>query len=349
MKQFLLSVITIVYILLNSDFANAQITDVITNINQPTAIYKSGKDLYFGDFIGGLSKVDLSSSNPPITILTANGTYRTAVDGTDLYVSRDSEGIISKLDISTNNHTSSDIIVNLDEPGGLAINGNDLYFTEVNLGQICKINISQPNPIKTIVASGLLYPSGLTLKDNYLYIAEAAGQVSKLDITVNNPTRTFIVTNLTNATDIISIGNNLIVSDFGGSKVILIDLNTPTPTVNDLIVNINQPTGLFFDGTELYISVFGDSKIVKFFDSSLSLKEINRNNQKIKIFPNPSSKFIQVSGLTKNEGYTIYNTLGTEIKSGSVSNNDQIEIRNLNNGLYLLKLKDGTTMKFLKE
>jgi len=83
-------------------------------------------------------------------------------------------------------------------------------------------------------------------------------------------------------------------------------------------------------------------------DQSLSTNELELKNS-IKLFPNPSSEFIKVSGLTENQKYTIYNILGAEIKNGLISNNEQIDISNFTKGMYFLKFKDGITLKFLKE
>jgi hypothetical protein len=81
-------------------------------------------------------------------------------------------------------------------------------------------------------------------------------------------------------------------------------------------------------------------------NGALSLVEFT--NEGYKIFPNPSSDFIQVSGLTKNENYTLYNVLGAKIRSGQIYNNAQIDISPLNNGLYFLKFNSGTVIKILK-
>ena len=83
-------------------------------------------------------------------------------------------------------------------------------------------------------------------------------------------------------------------------------------------------------------------------DQSLSTNEFELENS-IKLFPNPSSEFIEISGLTENEKYSIYNILGSEIENGIISNNEQIDIRNIAKGLFFLKFKNGTTIKFLKE
>ena len=84
-----------------------------------------------------------------------------------------------------------------------------------------------------------------------------------------------------------------------------------------------------------------------------SAKAISNNNLKlnktIKLFPNPSTDFIKVSELTAKENYKIFTILGSEIKRGSVSNNETIDIRNLNSGVYFLKFDNGTTKKIVKK
>lgn len=83
-------------------------------------------------------------------------------------------------------------------------------------------------------------------------------------------------------------------------------------------------------------------------DQSLSVNEFELE-QNIKLFPNPSNDYIQILGLIGNEKYTLYNVLGAEIKKGNISNNEQIDIRNLTNGLYFLKFGYRNTIKFIKE
>ena len=69
----------------------------------------------------------------------------------------------------------------------------------------------------------------------------------------------------------------------------------------------------------------------------------------INISPNPSSHFIQISGLQKTEQYQIYNILGKQIAKGIISNNETINIENLKKGMYLLKINNVSSRKFLKE
>ena len=81
--------------------------------------------------------------------------------------------------------------------------------------------------------------------------------------------------------------------------------------------------------------------------STLSINDFTTTN--VKIYPNPSSQFIQISNLNSKESYTIFSILGNEIKNGVISDNGQIDIRNFTNGLYFLKFENGNTIKFIKE
>jgi hypothetical protein len=82
--------------------------------------------------------------------------------------------------------------------------------------------------------------------------------------------------------------------------------------------------------------------------NTLSTIEYQIENS-IKFYPNPSKDFIQISGLIKTESYKLFNTLGSELSKGNISDNEKIDIRNLKDGLYFLKFENGNTIKFIKE
>jgi len=72
-------------------------------------------------------------------------------------------------------------------------------------------------------------------------------------------------------------------------------------------------------------------------------------NEKITLYPNPSSEQIKIKGLNHSETYTIYNIIGSEINNGIINDNGFIDIQNLNTGLYFLKIENRIILKFLKE
>jgi hypothetical protein len=69
----------------------------------------------------------------------------------------------------------------------------------------------------------------------------------------------------------------------------------------------------------------------------------------IKIYPNPASDFITISGLKNRENFRVYDVLGTEIIKGKIIDNGEIAIKNFSNGIYFLKFDNGNTIKFIKE
>jgi len=84
-------------------------------------------------------------------------------------------------------------------------------------------------------------------------------------------------------------------------------------------------------------------------DFTLSTQEFENLNTQIKLFPNPTTDFIQISGLLKTEKYSISNILGSEIKKGTISNNEKLDTQKLNDGLYFLRFENGNTIKFIKK
>jgi len=71
--------------------------------------------------------------------------------------------------------------------------------------------------------------------------------------------------------------------------------------------------------------------------------------EKVKIFPNPTTNFVTISGLNKTEDFTIYNMLGKKIKKGTLTEDYKINMENLINGVYFLKLPQRKPIKIIKQ
>ena len=112
------------------------------------------------------------------------------------------------------------------------------------------------------------------------------------------------------------------------------NLNTPNPPATSLMPwtpDECNPAGLFSgDGTSTIMSV-----------QDVKTEEIN-------ISPIPSSNIITIKGLKNREHYTIYNLFGQFIQEGILGSSEKIDINNYSNGLYILKLNSGSTIKFIK-
>jgi hypothetical protein len=86
-----------------------------------------------------------------------------------------------------------------------------------------------------------------------------------------------------------------------------------------------------------------------FQNSSLDVSDYSQINNAITLYPNPSNDFIQISGLSQSEVYTIYNVLGVKINNGIISDNEKFNIQNYSNGIYFMKLENGVKLKFVKK
>lgn len=83
--------------------------------------------------------------------------------------------------------------------------------------------------------------------------------------------------------------------------------------------------------------------------NALNIEDIQIIKNQLNVFPNPSNDYINISGLTKIENYSIYNIIGTKTNSGTISINEKIDIQNLVNGLYFIEFRNGNTLKFIKK
>jgi hypothetical protein len=83
-------------------------------------------------------------------------------------------------------------------------------------------------------------------------------------------------------------------------------------------------------------------------DSTLSTETFEAATESLSLYPNPANTFVKINGLKASENYSIFNTLGAEVKSGMVSNNEEISIADLNAGMYFMKLEGDRTIKFIK-
>lgn len=131
---------------------------------------------------------------------------------------------------------------------------------------------------------------------------------------------------------------------------------TPTGGSNSVVVAplVNSSAQVNLNWTNVTSFIVSTTTPITFAFDNLVIQDptLSTNNftvKTVKISPNPSSNFIEITGLTTTENYNIYNTLGQEVKKGIANNNEKIDIQNLTPGIYFLKFETGNTLKFIKE
>ena len=92
------------------------------------------------------------------------------------------------------------------------------------------------------------------------------------------------------------------------------------------------------------ITVDGDLTLVAFFATGVGENE----QANLLVFPNPAKESIRILGIEANTQVEIYNSLGELVKVVSANPDQEIGIRDLASGLYLVRCGN-VTMRFVKE
>ena len=95
---------------------------------------------------------------------------------------------------------------------------------------------------------------------------------------------------------------------------------------------------------EIYLD---NVRLLKVPTTTLNVNSLDKPT--LELYPNPSSNYINISGLQQVENFTVYSLSGHLILKGTVSASKSINIENLSNGMYVLKLENNKTIKFIKE
>ncbi|WP_299051790.1 T9SS type A sorting domain-containing protein [uncultured Polaribacter sp.] len=98
------------------------------------------------------------------------------------------------------------------------------------------------------------------------------------------------------------------------------------------------------------ISPEKQSFLLDIFENRISLKTLTVKNylNDISFNLNNQKKFIEINGILQTENFMIFNILGIKTLNGKINNQGRIDINTLKNGIYIFKLDNGYTIKFLK-
>lgn len=306
-------------------------------------------------------KIDLTQTDPSAVEVVEYSASDLLFHGNELYFVS-SSSTISKIDITEQNPIVVDVTSEVENPSYMAFKGDDLYISSVtfenniDLADIFKIDVTDSEATATHVFDG---PGsvlrGLAFYDNgnMLYFISGNGfdnhSILKIDISQPSPTSSEVISGLASEPRNIAFhGNDLYMSFSGG--VSKIDVTDNSPALTEVVSLNTSPDKLIIEGEHLYIAT-NDSEneighILRYTDSTLSFSSID--TQTPALYPNPAKEELYLLGTNAPQPFRIYNLLGTEIAKGSVSENTPIDIRAFTKGLYLVRLENGQTLKFIK-
>lgn len=113
-------------------------------------------------------------------------------------------------------------------------------------------------------------------------------------------------------------------------------------------------TGYFngaIDDLKIYNFALSDAQVTNLFtnNSLLSSQNFNQNNLEVSLYPNPTNNVLNIEMTNDVKSIEIYNIQGQKVK---VANQKQINVSDLANGMYMIKIQDTenavSTKKFLK-
>ena len=87
--------------------------------------------------------------------------------------------------------------------------------------------------------------------------------------------------------------------------------------------------------------------ILAAFFESIGLDE--NGFESLRIYPNPANDKIWLEGIEGTHEISIYNVMGMKVKSITLHDNGEISISGLTAGLYLIRIDEQHTMRFIKK
>jgi hypothetical protein len=83
------------------------------------------------------------------------------------------------------------------------------------------------------------------------------------------------------------------------------------------------------------------------YSGTLSVNDFS--TQVIELFPNPTSGRLTIKSQSLPDSYIIYNALGQVLKQSQMTSDIElnINVQNLNNGIYFIKLNKGNSSQVL--
>ncbi|WP_218597741.1 T9SS type A sorting domain-containing protein [Polaribacter sp. NJDZ03] len=320
-----------------------------------------------------ISIVDLTSSIPSITneITGFDHPVSLAVKGNYLYFGVLLENRVLKFDYTQTNPSLIEVIKMDHTPSSIAFSGNELFIYSTGNNKLYKTDITDVNSNVSEVDlyyKHLLYggDQNIAINGNFLYLS-ADTKLYVINLTTPTLEPSIIIQSKYTTDIAFDENNNLFSSIYDYSKTkmrenvdnisVLNTENLMTNNFQEVISDVYIPWSITISNNIMYIvhreedfnSGLSQGKISK-IDLSAALTINNFEvSEKINVFPNPSSNFLNISGLNKSEDYIIYDIIGKKIINGTIAHNHKINILHLANGLYFLKINNKDIIKFIKK
>lgn len=362
------------------DFLDENVLEYSMTANQNTVVISRFDT-------GIIYKADLTQNNSTFTPVFSEAIYPKNIEiiGNELYFLEmadaafsSNSGKLCKINLNDTNPIKQILISELNYPNALSIQGNYVFISENHLenvvddenydlvySSISKISLSNPATQQNLGQFEMI--QDLQNKDGYLfalnYLPEGEFVEDSEIIKINLADNSSIILHEEYVwSDNIAVLGNRLYGDIGeGGNLVSIDTNTPN---SSLEIVYEDP--ILYNGDSCFISLvktISDYEILMLMRTSsfeteeekyllykIHLNGMNTTeNQfaKISVYPNPAKEIINISGLEKENNYTIHDHSGKSVQQGKTS--AQINISALPTGIYILKTDNSKPVKIIKK
>jgi len=262
---------------------NAQVEDILTNLNNPADLLFHENSMYFIDQTS-VNKVDMLSSSftvEPLFSGLTSGASLALGDGI-LYFADFSEGQIWKMDITNNNQIAEILVDGIQRPNMLAISDTFLYHTDSTtvglLDEIRKIDLTDPNPQSVPFLSNLERSAiGIEIYNDELFYSETNddnfSSIMKASLTASTPVPELLFSGINWLQGLSRCGSDIYASARDGNEILKFNPSCGSTDLQNVVSNVNNPRQTAIYGDFLYILSTTNDKIVRtpIFDQTCSI------------------------------------------------------------------------------
>lgn len=349
MKNYLLSAA-----LLFSLNGEAQLEKVIDGLNSPIGISFYQDQLFFAEFTSNnISSTYFLDPIPSANIIVKNlnSPIDVTTSGSRLYFSEFGRKSVSMVDLSAIAPNLPAVIVakDLDTPSGIDVYGSYLYIAEFDGNKISRTDIRSSKPNNHDYLVGLNTPNSLVVNGDYLYFSErGAGTISRVLVSGKDAGEIEIILEGLDEPVGVAVRNDVLYYTEKGNYYVSkvdIDPRLRRPQVVTEVFDKGARLEIFKD--DLYISERYSGDILRYSLLELGIDE-HSSLSELRVYPNPTSRFIQVDDFGMNADIEILDINGLSVYKDEIKKGEKIDIEYLNEGIYFLRLNEVETIRIQK-
>ena len=332
----------------------AQITELVTGLTDPGRMVLNKTHLYYTDddkiFRISITQPDAEPQLIASGFTNANGL---ALDGDLLYIAEFAESKILtiKLDITP---FKVEEFSTANKPNFLVWHESSLYVSSNTPTSRYVARFDNPRMYKgsTLLAavaqpSNNFVPFGIAVRNSKeLYIANgSANSIDFIDPSSKNITPKLFLSGFEKPFGMRLYKDILYIAELDGDKISSIDLAAPNPVKTVLYSDIPSPVDIEVNDMGIFVMHENPNRII-LLKNTLGIDKISK--PVLKLYPNPTSDYLEFTDIFTPTEYVIYDTFGKTVSKGRLEPKSKIEINQLSTGIYFLHLKNNTPIKFVK-